>query len=129
VFSQRLGACAQLIAAIEPFAAKARPDGRATVTGRPEGRYSLPQHYYGQSSGNAAFDAKHGPLVEKWRVASAAFLIVSPRQTEERLAFFDRVITREIEEGRFMQQAEMIAWLERLEAEARQLVGDCRGLV
>jgi hypothetical protein len=130
VFAQRIDACAQVMAAVEPFVAKARADGRALVaSGRADGRYSLPTYYYGQPSGNPAFAAKHGPLVDKWRVASAAFLIVSPDHSEEPVAYFDRVITKEIEEGRFMSQVEMLAWLERLEAQAQSLLKDCRGLL
>lgn len=130
VFAQRLDACSKVIAAIEPLVAKARPEGRKRVaSGRPDARYSLPQLYYGQSAGNPAFEAKHGPLVEKWRPAAASLLIAGPERTAAGLAYFDRVITQEIEEGRFMEQAELIAWLEKLEDEARKLTEDCRSLL
>jgi len=130
VFAQRIDACAKVMAAIEPLVAKARPEGRAVVAkGRADGRYSLPAYYYRQSSGNPVFDAKHDPLVQKWRVASAAFLIVSPDRTEDLVAFFDRVITKEIPDGKFMSQAEMLVWLERLEAQSQGLLKDCRGLL
>jgi hypothetical protein len=130
VFAQRIDACAKVMAAIEPFAAKARPEGRALVaSGEADGRYSLPIYYYGQSSGNAGFDAAHEPLVEKWRAASAAFLIVSPDRTAEHVAFFDRVITKEIEAGGLMDQAGLLAWLERMDGQAQNLMKDCRGLL
>ena len=130
VFAQRIDACAKVMAAIDPFVAKARTQGRAVVkNGPPDGRYSLPAYYYGKSSGNAAFAAEHNPRVEEWRVASAAFLIVSPGGAEEKVAFFDHVITKEIEEGRFMSQKEMIAWLENLEAKSHELLRDCRSLL
>lgn len=130
VFAQRLDACAKVVAAIDPLVAKARPESRRVVaSGRPDGRYSLPQFYYGQSSGNPGFEAKHGPLVDRWRTAAASLLIAGPERAADRLAFFDRVVTKEIEEGRFMSQAEMIAWLERLEDEARRLMADCRSFL
>ncbi len=130
VFAQRIDACAKVMAAIDPFVAKARAEGRAVMAnGPPDGRYSLPAYYYGRSSGNAAFDAQHDPRVEAWRVASAAFLIVSSSGAEERVAFFDYVIIKEIEEGRFMSQKEMIGWLENMEASSRELLKDCRSLL
>jgi hypothetical protein len=130
VFAQRIDACAKVMAAIEPFVAKARPEGRAIVaTGQADGRYSLPTYYYMTSSGNAAFDAKHEPLVDKWRVASAAFLIVSADRTEEVVTYFDHAITKEIPEGSYMSQAEMIAWLEKLDAQSQALLKDCRGML
>jgi hypothetical protein len=130
VFAQRIDACAKVMAAIEPFVAKAGPEGRKLVAGgEADGRYSLPIYYYQMSSGNAAFDAKHEPLVDKWRVASAEFLIVSPDATEEVVRYFDHAITKEIPEGRYMSQAEMLAWLEGLEAQSQSLLKDCRGLL
>jgi hypothetical protein len=130
VFAQRIDACAKVMAAIEPLVAKARAQGRALVAGgKSDGRYSLPAYYYGLSSGNPAFDAKHGPLVDKWRVASAAFLIVSPDRTAEPVAYFDHVITKEIGDGKFMSQAELLVWLERLDTQAESLLKDCRGLL
>lgn len=130
VFAQRIDACSQVMAAIEPFAAMARPEGRALVaSGQADGQYSLPNYYYTMSSGNAAFDAKHEPLIDKWRVASAAFRIVSADRTEEVVAYFDHAITRDIPEGRYMSQAEMIAWLEKLDGQSQTLLKDCRGLL
>jgi hypothetical protein len=130
VFAQRIDACARVMAAIEPFVAKSRADGRALVaSGTADGRYSLPNYYYGGPSGNAAFDARHDPLVDKWRVASAAFLIVSPDSSEEPVAYFDRVITKEIGEGRYMTQAEMVAWLQKMDTNAQVMLKDCRGLL
>jgi hypothetical protein len=130
VFAQRIDACAKVMAAIEPFVAKARPEGRAVVaSGTADGQYSLPNYYYLMSSGNAAFDAKHEPLVDKWRVASAAFQIVSADRTEEVVAYFDHAITKDIPEGRYMSQAEMIMWLEKLDAQSQTLLKDCRGLL
>lgn len=130
VFAQRIDACSKVMAAIEPFVAKARSEGRALVgSGQANGNYSLPTYYYMMSSGNAAFDAKHEPLVDKWRMASAAFLIVSPDRTEEVVTYFDHAITKDIPEGRYMTQAEMLAWLEKLEAQSQSLLKDCRGLL
>lgn len=129
VFAQRIDACSELMSAIEPFAAKARPEGRAMVArGAAEAQYSLPQLYYTMSSGNAAFEAAHGQHIDKWRIAAAAFKIVSTEGSEDRLAYFDNVITREISEGTFMTQSEMLIWLERLESETDKLVKSCRGL-
>ncbi|MGI9425205.1 MAG: hypothetical protein ACR2PA_18570 [Hyphomicrobiaceae bacterium] len=130
VFAQRIDSCAKVMAALEPFVAKARPEGRAVVAaGQANGRYSLPAYYYRQSSGNAGFRAKHGPRVEKWRVASAGYQIISPKDSAKRLAFFDRLITREIEEGRFMSQADLISWLEQLETKTTELMQDCRSFL
>lgn len=129
VFSQRLDGCSKALAAIEPFVVKARPEGRQVVArGKPDGRYSLPQYYYGLSSGNAAFDARHRPRVEAWRTAAATFRIVSPNHAEEVVSSLDRAITRDIEEGRFFSQSDMLAWLERLDAAASDLLRDCRNL-
>ena len=131
VFAQRIDACAKVMAAIEPFVAQARPRARAVVAkGQADGRYSLPSYYYRMSAGNAAFRAKHGPRVADWRVASSALQIVTPsKKSEELITFFDNALTKEIEAGRFMNQAEMIAWLEKLEASANTLKQDCRGLL
>ena len=131
IFAQRIDACAKVMAAIEPFVAKARPQGRAAVSkGQPDGRYSLPSFYYRMSAGNAAFRAKHNPRVAELRVASSALQIVSPsKKSEELIAYFDNAVTKDITAGRFMNQAEMIAWLERLEASANTLKQDCRGLL
>jgi hypothetical protein len=131
VFAQRIDACARVMAAIEPLRAKARPEGRAVVaSGQPDGRYSLPMLYYGQSAGNAAFDAKHGSMVAQWRVASAAFSLVSASaDSAARLAALDRIVTREIPEGQFMTRDEMVAWLEQLESNAQGLASGCRALL
>ena len=130
VFSERIDACAKIMAAIDPFVAKARSGERAAlVSGGSSERYSLPRYYYGQSSGNSAFDAEHNPRLESWRVAAAAFRIVSPDGADDQIGFFDRVITTEIEQGRFMSQSELVTWLERLEAKSEELTKICRGLL
>ena len=130
VFAERIDACAKVMAAIEPFVAKARSEGRVRVaSGQKDGRYSLPSFYYRQSAGNAAFDAKHKPRVEKWREASATFLIVSPEGAKDHVAFFDQVITKEIAEGRFMSQPELVTWLEQLEEKSHALTKGCRRLL
>jgi hypothetical protein len=130
VFAQRIDACAQVMAAIEPVVAKARAQGREIVKkGSADGNYSLTNYYYGMPSGNAGFSAKHDPLVDKWRVASAAFLIVSPDHTEEVVSYFDHAITKDIPSGSHMTQAEMIAWLEKIDAQAQLMLKDCRGLM
>ena len=130
VFAQRIDACSKVMASIEPFVAKARSEGRAAISGGPSlGRYSLPQYYYRRSAGNADFKAAHNPRVEKWRVASAAFLIVSPIGAKEQVAFFDRVITKEIAEGQFMNRPELITWLEKVESKALEMTKGCRSLL
>ncbi len=130
VFAERLDACAKLLAAVEPFVAKAREEGRAVVAkGNENGRYSLPAYYYGHSSGNAAFEAKHGPQVAAWRTAAAAFRIVSAGAGLDHVAFFDRALTREIPAGNFMNRAQMLNWLEQFETQSQELTKDCRGLL
>lgn len=130
VFAQRIDACSKIMAAIDPFVEKAKATGRAVVaSGQPDGRYSLPLYYYRQSSGNAGFDAKHGPRVERWRVAASAFRIVAPKGAMGQIAFFERAITKEIPEGKFMKQAELISWLTQLEAKSEELANNCRDLV
>lgn len=130
VFAQRIDACSQVLAAIEPFVAKARPEARQTLANAPSGgRYSLPQYYYRKSSGNAAFRAEHGPRVERWRLASAAFQIVSPAAALEPVRYFDEVITQEIAAGRFMDQATFSTWLERLHAQSQTMTANCRALL
>jgi len=130
VFAQRIDACARVVAAIEPFVAKARSEGRELVaTGSADGRYSLPQYYYRQSSGNAAFDMRHGPRVQSWREAAAAFLIVTPDGGQDQIAFFDKAITMEIPAGKFMSQAEMISWLGELEGAANGITTKCRQML
>ena len=130
VFAQRIDACSQVMAAIEPFVSKARPEARAKIVNGPSNnRYSLPQFYYRKSSGNAAFRADHGPRVERWRLASAAFVIVSPAAAIEPVKYFDQVITREIAEGRFMNQEQLTIWLERLETQSHALTANCRALL
>ena len=131
IFAQRIDACSKVMAAIEPLLDKARADGRAIIAnGQPDGRYSLNRYYYRLPSGNAAFKAKHGPRVENWRVASAALQIVAPTKSmEERITYFNRAITKDIEAGKFMSQAEMTAWLENFETNAEALKQGCRGLV
>ncbi len=130
VFAQLIDACTKVMAAIDPFVAKARADGRALVSnGQADGRYSLPQYYYRQSSGNAGFNAKHNPRIERWRVAAAAFRIVSPEGAKDQVRFFDQVITKEIPAGRFMSQSQMVTWLEQLETKSEELAQGCRNLV
>ena len=130
VFAERIDACAKVMAAIEPFVAKARADGRThTQRGGPDKRYSLPRFYYNQSSGNPAFNAKHQPRVQRWRESSAAFAIVSPDSAEGQVAFFNKVITEQIPAGRFMDQAQFLAWLAQMEAKSQELVKGCRGLL
>ncbi len=131
VFAQRIDACSKVMAAIEPLLDKARADGRAIVAkGQPNGRYSLNRFYYNLPSGNAAFKARHGPRVENWRVASAALQIVAPTKSmEQRITYFNRAITKDIEAGKFMSQATLMTWLEDFEANAQALQQDCRGLV
>jgi hypothetical protein len=130
VFAQRIDACAKVIAAVEPFVAKARPESRRSIaSSTPDGRHSLPRYYYGQSSGNPEFDAKHAPSVQKWREASAAFLIVSPTGGADHVKYFDQVITENIPAGRFMKQAELLEWLERLDTKAHELTTICRKMI
>ena len=130
IFAQRIDACNQVLAAIDPFVSKAREDGRKLVAGdSANGRYSLPQYYYRLSSGNAAFEAKHGPRVEKWRVAAAAIRIVAPQTTEGQIEFFDKVITKEIPEGRYLTQAQFLLWLKVLENKSNELAEGCRGVL
>ena len=130
VYAQRIDACSKLLAAVDPFVAKARAEGRALVAkGKADGRYSLPAYYYRMSSGNAAFEARHGARVQNWRVAAAAFRIVAPESGLAQVAFFDKAITKDIPEGRFMNQADMLEWLTQMEANATALTQDCRRLV
>ena len=131
VFAQRIDACSKVLASLAPFVVKAGPDARAVVAkGKADGRYSLPGYFYQMSSGNAAFNAKHEPRVAEWRLASAALDIVSPTETTaQRIAYFDDAITKQIEAGRFMNQTEMLQWLEQFEANAKGLKQDCRGLL
>ena len=130
VFAQRIDACAKVIAAIEPFVARARKESRrALKSGPTQERYSLPRFYYRQSSGNPEFNAKHNPRVERWRQASAALSIVSPEGTIGQVEFFDEAITQQIPEGKFMTQSELVSWLERLEANSQKLTTVCRRLL
>ncbi len=130
VFAQRIDACSKVMAAIDPFLSKAKQEGRDLVaSGQTDGRYSLPNYYYRLPSGNAAFNAKHGPRVDKWRVAVSAFRIVAPDGAKEQIEYFDRIITKEISEGKFMKQADLITWLETLETNSKGLAEGCRGLV
>lgn len=130
VFAERIDACAGVMVAIEPFVAKARPEARKLVEGGdPGGRYSLPGLYYRTSSGNPAFNAAHDPLVDRWRIAYAAFSIVLPEGVRERGAFFERAIVEDVPAGAFMSQAEMLHWLEAFDREAAALKADCRSLL
>ncbi len=130
VFAERLDACSQVLAVIDPFIRKASTEARDTLVRGPKAdRYSLPRYYYKLSSGNQAFEAKHGPSVEKWRVSSAAFLIVNPQNAHEVIKYFDKIITREIEEGKFMSQVELIKWLENLDNQSQKLFKVCRNLI
>ncbi|MEM9029056.1 MAG: hypothetical protein AAGC70_11870 [Pseudomonadota bacterium] len=130
VFAERIDACSKVLAALDPFVAKARAEGRERVArGAPDGRYSLNRYYYRMSSGNTAFDAVHGPRIEAWRVAAAAFSIVGPPGSEGRLAYLNKAIAEDIEAGKFMNQAEMLAWLERLEIETKALKQGCRSIM
>ncbi|MBI1385770.1 MAG: hypothetical protein GC150_12745 [Rhizobiales bacterium] len=130
VFAQRIDACSKAMAAIEPFVAKARAEGRAIVaSGQPGGNYSLPQYFYRMAAGSASFEAEHNPRVGAWRIAAAAYRIVSPAGAQEAVEDLDRAITVDIAEGRYMDQAEMLAWLEGLEANADRLTATCRGWV
>ncbi|HKJ60986.1 MAG TPA: hypothetical protein VKA94_03190 [Hyphomicrobiales bacterium] len=130
VFAERIDACTKMLAAIDPLLAKAQPKAREVVA-KAEGdsRFSLPMYYYQQSSGNAGFDAAHRPMLDQWQVASSAFMIVNGDWADDLVAYFDTIIKSEIEEGRFMTQAEMLAWLETLEANAEQVMKGCRGLL
>lgn len=130
VFAERIDACAAVLSTIQPLTAKAGPDSRAKVAGgAADGRYSLPGFYYRQSAGNPAFEARHGPLVESWRTAAAAFSIVMPPETAARLALFDQAITVDLPAGAFMSREEMIAWLEAVDDGAAALAEDCRALL
>ncbi len=130
VFAQRIDACAKILAAIDPFVAKAGSEERkAVINGPSQERYSLTRYYYDGPAGNPSFDAEHTPRVERWRVASAAFQIVSPEGADEQIGYFDQIITKEIEQGRFMDKGELVTWLERLEAKSRELTAVCRGLL
>jgi hypothetical protein len=130
VFAQRIDACAKVIAAVEPFVAKARQESRKTLENSPpDGRISLPRYFYGQSSGNSAFDAKHDPSVQKWREASAAFMIVSPAGGANHIKYFDDVLTEQIPAGRFMTNSQLVAWLKQLEAKSQELTSVCRQLI
>lgn len=130
VFAERLDACAEALAAIQPFVEKAGPEGRELVaSGDADGRYSLPAYYYRVSAGTPKFDAEHMPRVERWRRASAALAIVAPNNVEERVGYFETVIAEEIEAGKYMSQAEMIAWLQKMDDEATALKEECRALL
>ncbi|MBX2805014.1 MAG: hypothetical protein KTR19_03485 [Hyphomicrobiales bacterium] len=130
VFAERIDACAGVMAAIDPLLEKARPSAREIVVkASSDQRFSLPAYFYKQSSGNAAFDAKHRPLVDQWKTASSAFLIVNGGWADDLVSYFDHVIKSEIEEGRYMSQDEMLAWLAKLETNAEQIIKGCRGLL
>lgn len=130
VFAERLDACAEALAAIQPFAEKARPEAREVVAGgAADGQYSLPAYFYRTSAGSPVFDSEHAPRVERWRRAAAALGIVAPDSVETRVGYFDGVIAKEIEAGEYMSQAEMLAWLERMDAEAAGLKDECRALL
>lgn len=130
IFAERIDACAAALVAIEPFAAKATEQERAVVAGgAADGRYSLTTFYYRIPSGNAAFDAKHGPRLEAWRSARAAVSIVLPLEFAELSAFFDRLIGVDIPSGNLMDQSEMLAELERVDANAAAFTEACRKLL
>ncbi|MEO1292946.1 MAG: hypothetical protein AAFV62_08975 [Pseudomonadota bacterium] len=130
VFSERIDACAQLLSAIDPFLEKARPEFRAKIAEREGGgRYSLPGLFYGTSAGTPAFDAAHQPRVEAWSAAWATATIVLPDPALARGDVFDALIVRDIEAGTFMNQAELLTLLERIDAEAEGLAKDCRNLL
>ena len=130
VFAQRLDACARVLAALEPFAAKTRGEARRSLErSTAENRFSLPRYYYRQSSGNPEFNAKHNPKVERWREASAALSIVSAEGTVGQLAYFDEVITKQIPEGRFMTRTQLLSWLDQFDANSQSLTKACRKLL
>lgn len=130
VFAERIDACADLIAALRPFAAEAGEEGRARVaSGSADGRYSLPAFFYGQSAGTPGFRSAHEPRIDVLRSASAAVSIVLPGDAQARVDYFERALAQEIPEANYMAQAEMIAWLERLDREIAGLTGDCRGFL
>ena len=130
VFAERIDACANALAAIDPFVEKAKPEARKIVASGPvDGRYSLPSYFYKTSSGNAAFNSKHNPRIEKWRVASAAFSIVHPQGSNKVLDFINTSINKDIPEGRYMSQKEMLTWLEELEKNSNNLKKTCRNLL
>lgn len=130
VFAERIDACAAALVAIEPFVAKATEEARAVVAGgAADGRYSLTSYYYRIPSGNAAFDAAHGPRLDAWRSARAAVDIVLPLEFAEMTTFFDRFIGVDIPAGAFMDQAEMLAMLERVESRAAAFNNACRKLL
>ena len=127
VFAERIDACAEMIAALQPFVVKARPAAREKVSqGDAEARYSLPSYYYRSSAGNAGFRDAHGPKIDRVRVASAAVSIVLQASAQERLSYFEGALGGDIEEGAFMSQGQMLNWLERLDAEVAALTADCR---
>lgn len=128
VFAERIDACAEMIAALQPFVVKARPEARARVAGgSADGRYSLPAFYYRTSSGSPAFRDAYGPQIERVRVAAAGVSIVMPASAQKHLAYFERALGGDIAEGKFFSQSEMLRWLERLEAEVDGLTAECRG--
>ena len=130
VFSERISACSAAQVAIEPFAAKATDQARAVVANGPaDGRYSLSSYYYRTPSGNAAFEAAHGPQLAAWRAAHAMTTIVLPPEFAEHTDFFDQLIGVDIPAGNFMDQAEMLAKLERLDSAKAAFIEACRNLL
>lgn len=127
VFSERIEACAETMAALRPFTAETGPDGQERVAGgQSSGRYSLPAFFYRTSAGNPAFDAAHEPRLDRWRLAKARFDVVMPDDARETAVFLDRAIDKDIAEGAFMSQAEMLDWMRTFEQQAEGLAADCR---
>ncbi|MEL6980649.1 MAG: hypothetical protein AAGM38_18555 [Pseudomonadota bacterium] len=128
VFAERIDACADVIAAMRPFAAKAGgPERQKIAASAAGGRYAPAILFYGHSTNTPGFRNAHEPRLERLRRAAAAASIVLPQDAAPLLASFETALARDIPSPEFLSQAEMLAFLERLGGEIATFTATCRG--
>lgn len=128
IFSERIDACADMIAAIDFVARKARPEARDRLLASDRQTFFRPEYFLGFSAVRSDPAAVHRTAETRFQEASAAFRIVMPQELEEPTDFLAVVIQDEVLLGGEVSREDFIAYLEVIDENAKRITDACRAL-
>ena len=130
VFSERLEACADMMAAVNFVTFRSTPEARERLSNGPAANLYFTEFFLGYEAVRAGADASavFRPLEARFQSAAAAYKIVMPEDLAPTIAFFERVVQIDVMNGGTLPKPEFLKYLEKVDDNAEILISACREL-
>ena len=128
IFSERIDACADMLASIEFLADKADEDGRQAVQDSPPDHVYYTEHFLGYDAVRGDTAAVFRPVEARFQAAAAAFKIVMPDDMTPTVEFFERVVQNDVLLGGRQDDGPFLEYLTEVDRQARMILDACRSL-